>query len=234
MKRWILAVLATCGLAACAGAGNEPTTNAEVWQEWALPGKAELAAVGRNPYFILEPGYQLLLETKDGDRLIISVLNETKVVDGVETRVVEEHETEGGKLLEISRNYFAIAPGTRDVYYFGEDVDMYKDGKVTGHAGSWLAGVNGAKAGLMFPGSPKAGQKFMQEMAAKVAMDRCEIVSTSESVTVPAGKLTGCMKVADSSALEPGPPEVKIYAPEVGLAVEENFRLVKYGVGVAK
>jgi hypothetical protein len=71
-------------------------------------------------------------------------LNETKVVDGVETRVVEENESDKGKPVEISRNYFALDKQTGDVYYFGEDVDIYKDGKVSSHEGAWLAGVHGA------------------------------------------------------------------------------------------
>ena len=92
--------------------------------------KADLASGGSNPYFILEPGYQLVYKSKDGD-LTITVLNETKVVDGVETRVVEERENEDGRLIEVSRNYFAISRRNNGVFYFGEDVDIYdKNGKV--------------------------------------------------------------------------------------------------------
>src|SRR6187200_639266 len=90
--------------------------------------KSELASTGRNPWFILEPGYTLTLEDSS-TRLVITVLNETKVVDGVETRIVEERETEKGALIEVSRNYFAISRRTNSVFYFGEDVDMYKNGK---------------------------------------------------------------------------------------------------------
>ena len=86
-----------------------------------------LTATGRNRYFIVEPGYELVFEGKeDGEpvQLTITVLNETKKVDGVETRVVEERETNGGKLVEVSRNYFAFDPTARNFYYFGEDVDV--------------------------------------------------------------------------------------------------------------
>jgi hypothetical protein len=83
-----------------------------------------------------------------------TVLNETKTVDGVECRVVEERETKDGKLVEVSRNYFAIGKRTNSVYYFGEDVDIYKDDKVVSHEGAWLAGKNGARFGLMMPGLP--------------------------------------------------------------------------------
>lgn len=52
----------------------------------------ELVSTGRTPYFIREPGYSLVLEG-DNTQLTITVLNETKKIDGVETRIVEERET---------------------------------------------------------------------------------------------------------------------------------------------
>src|SRR5213594_3418106 len=113
----------------------------------------ELTSVGRNPYFILEPGYTLVMEG-EGAQLTITVLDETKKIDGVETRVVEERETKGGQLTEVARNYFAISKRTNDVFYFGEDVDMYKDGRLVNHDGTWLSGVNGSKFGLIMPGRP--------------------------------------------------------------------------------
>jgi hypothetical protein len=77
--------------------------------------RSDFRSIGRNPYFVLEPGYQLILE--DGrERLVITVLAETKLVDGVETRIVEERETDGEALVEISRNYFAISARTNGVF----------------------------------------------------------------------------------------------------------------------
>src|SRR5262245_66563087 len=69
--------------------------------------KSEVSSTGRNPYFILEPGYQMVYE-RGKERLVMTLLDETKLVDGVEPRVVEEHETKDGKLGEISRTHFAI------------------------------------------------------------------------------------------------------------------------------
>ena len=150
--------------------------------------KAKLSSTGRGAYFILEPGYRLYMQSGK-DTLIITVLEETKVVDGVTTRIVEERETEGGQLVEVSRNYFAIDNATGDVYYFGEDVDMYKNGKVTGHEGAWLSGVNGAKFGLMVPGAPKPGDRYYQESAPKVAMDRAEVVAINAESHGPRGRV---------------------------------------------
>ena len=190
--------------------------------------KGELVPTGRNPYFILEPGYTLLLEGGDL-QLIITVLNETRMVDGVETRVVEEQETKGGNLIEVSRNYFAINKWTKDVFYFGEDVDMYRDGKVVSHAGAWLSGVDGAKFGLMMPAQPSLNARFYQEVAPGVAMDRVEIVSLTETCQTPAGTFSNCMKVKEGSAIEITVTEYKYYAPGIGLVSDGSVRLIKYG-----
>src|SRR5205823_3138725 len=106
--------------------------------------QCKMMTTGRNPYFILEPGFQLVLQGGD-TKVQITVLDETRTVDGVATRVVEEREWKGGQLYEIARNYFAICDQTKDVFYFGEDVDFYENGKVVKHDGSWLAGTKGNK-----------------------------------------------------------------------------------------
>jgi hypothetical protein len=190
--------------------------------------KSELSATGRNPYFILEPGYQLVFGGGK-ERLVITVLDETKTVDGVETRVVEERETKDGKLVEVSRNYFAISQRTNDVFYFGEDVDIYKNEKVAGHSGAWLAGVKGARFGLMMPGEIRLKARYYQEIAPGVAMDRAEIVSLSETVKTPAGEFKNCLKVEETTPLEPGVKEYKYYAAGVGLVQDGSLKLVKYG-----
>ena len=187
--------------------------------------KAKLSSTGKGTYFILEPGYTLHFRSGK-DTLVVSVLEETKVVDGVTTRVVEERETEGGELVEISRNYFALDAATGDVYYFGEDVDIYKNGKVTGHEGAWLSGVNGAGFGLIVPGAPRPGDRYYQESAPKVAMDRAEVVATNAEIEVPAGVFKNCLHTKESSALESG-SEDKYYAPGVGLIKDADFALVK-------
>ena len=187
--------------------------------------KSDLASTGRNPWFSLEPGHTLTLEDSS-TRLVITVLNETKVVDGVETRIVEERETEKGALIEVSRNYFAISRRTNSVFYFGEDVDMYKDGKVVNHEGAWLSGVGGARFGLMMPGLPLLRARYFQEVAPKIAMDRAEIVSLSEVIKTPAGSFSNVLKMEETTPLEPGAKEAKFYAAGVGLIQDGDLKLV--------
>jgi hypothetical protein len=187
-----------------------------------------LSPTGRNDYFILEPGFQLVLEGGN-ERLHVTVLEETRVVGGVTTRVVEEREWVDGELYEIARNYFAICPQTKDVFYFGEDVDFYKGGKVTGHSGSWLAGSNGARAGLIMPGTPSVGMRYYQEIAPGVAMDRAEVISVVETARTPAGNFTGVLKTRESTALDDDEIEHKLYAPGIGLIRDQEMILTKYG-----
>jgi len=203
----------------------EMVKDGQAWRESFTADKANLAHTGRNTYFILQPGHRMYLE-HGKDTLVITVLDETKVVDGVLTRVVEERETEGGQLTEVSRNYFAIDKSTGEVYYFGEDVDTYKNGRVTGHEGAWLSGVKGARFGLMMPAKPMVGDRYYQEIAPGVAMDRAEIVSVAENAKVPAGTFRDCLRTRESSALESG-SEDKWYAPEVGLIRDAEFVLAK-------
>jgi hypothetical protein len=193
--------------------------------------KDELVSTGRNPYFILEPGHYLVLEGDD-TQLTITVLNETKMVDGVETRVVEEREIKKGKPAEISRNFFAISKRTNDVFYFGEDVDFYKDGQVTNHEGSWLAGVDNAKFGLLMPGQLALNAAYYQELAPDISMDRAKVISLSETVETPAGKFTNCLKVEETTPLKPESQEYKYYAPGIGMIQDGKLKLVEVGKAV--
>jgi len=193
----------------------------------------ELASLGRNPYFVLEPGYVLVLEG-GGVQLTVTVLDETRQVDGVQTRVVEERETKGGALLEVARNYFAISRRTSDVFYFGEDVDMYEGGRVVSNKGTWLSGVNGNRFGLMMPGRVLLGARYYQELAPKVAMDRATIVGIDETVETPAGVFRGCLKVKETTPLERFVTEYKYYAPGIGLVRDGALKLVRAGKADAR
>lgn len=198
------------------------------WQDEFAISDCKLLTTGRNQYFIMEPGFQLVLDGDD-TKLHITVLDETKIVDGKVTRVVEEREWKDGKLYEVARNYFAMCEGTNDVFYFGEDVDFYENGKVVKHDGSWLAGKDGNKAGLIMPGTPKVGQKYYQEIAPGVAMDRAEIISLDETCETPAGTFSKCLKVKEGTALNILETEYKYYAPGIGLIRDADIRLVGYG-----
>jgi hypothetical protein len=225
---WSKSILAVAAILSFSVACDEGAAKGSPWQEKFELSSCKLLTTGRNQYFVMEPGFQVVLEG-GGTKLQITVLNETKTVDGVATRVVEEKEWKDGKLAEIARNYFAMCPQTKDIFYFGEDVEFYEDGKVVKREGSWLAGVNGNRAGLMMSGTPKVNMKYYQEFAPGVAMDRAEIESLTETCKTPAGTFPGCMKVKETSGIELLAKEYKYHAPGIGLVRDADVRLVKHG-----
>lgn len=207
-------------------------SNNQQWEDSFNLEKCDLASNGANRYLILEPGYQLILEgQEDGAelQLKITVLNETKIVNGTEARVVEEVETEDGEPVEISRNWFAVCKPTNDIFYLGEDVDIYEDGKIVDHEGAWEAGVNDARLGLIMPGKAEPGLKYYQEIAPGVAEDRAEIIGLDKVLDTPAGKFEQVLETEETNALKPDEKESKFYAPGIGLIQEETLKLIKYG-----
>lgn len=189
-------------------------------------------STGRNPFFILEPNYQLVLSGGDaGDvaQVMITVLNETRDVNGTETRVVEERETLGGELAEISRNFFAICEETNSVFYFGEEVDDYENGILIAHEGAWLAGEGANKAGVIMPGTILLGARYYQEIAPDIALDRAEIIDMGEVIQTLSGDFTDTLITQETNPLEPDVAELKYYAAGIGLIQEEDLKLERYG-----
>jgi hypothetical protein len=195
------------------------------WRETFEVSKSDLAPTGSNAWLTIQPGR--VLKLRNGiDSLTITILNDTRTVDGVKVGVLEERETKDGKLAEVSRNFFATDKNTGDVYYFGEEVDNYKDGEIIDHESAWRAGEKGARFGLMIPGRPKVGDKYYQEIAPQVAMDRVEIVSTDETVRTPAGTFEHCVHLKETTPLE-GDVSHKWHAPGVGMVKDDEFELAQ-------
>jgi len=216
-------------------------------------GDCTFKTTGENPYFILKIGYQLVLEgVEDGEttRVTITVLPETQNVSlpdigVVKTRVVEEREWVDDSLIEVSRNFFAICDKTNDVFYFGEDVDICESGLVENgggflcnggepsHEGSWRAGEPDgdglAEPGLIMPGTFLLGSRYFQEIADGIAMDRAEHVEMGLSVDTEAGFFESCVRVVETTPLEPKSESEKIYCPGVGLVIDDVVELIEFG-----
>jgi hypothetical protein len=223
----VLIAFYAAGLACARLANQDAQDPTQDWkEEFNLAGR-KLTAIGEAKYFILQPGFRMILESQNA-RLIITVLDETKEINGILTRVVEEREEINRELTEISRNFFAFDPETGDVFYFGEEVDFYEKGEIVGHKGEWLAYEEENKPGLIMPGAPEVGMRYYQELAPGVAMDRAEILDISETFQTPAGDFENCLITEESSKIEPA-IERKTYAPGIGLVQDQSLLLVSYG-----
>lgn len=226
-----LAAPLTLGLILASPASIFRTASADDddWTRTFATEECDWASTGRNPFFILEPGYQLVLAGTEDDEpltLTITVLDETETVAGVETRVVEEREETDGELVEVSRNFFAICAPNNGVFYFGEDVDNYEDGEIYDHDGAWRAGEDGAEPGLIMPGLPLIGARYYQEIAPDIAMDRAEVVSLTATLETPAGTFENCLETQETTPLEPDQQEQKIYARGIGIIQDAGLKLV--------
>lgn len=240
-KRVDLWAIAALALALClAPTRASPGEEAAFTQEFQLE-DCDFASTGKNPLFPLRPGFNRRFEGEsDGEtvELVISVLKATRVIqleiDGkerrVRTRVVEERETASGELVEISRNFFATCHPTNDVFYFGEEVDIYEDGEIVSHDGAWRAGVDGALPGLVMPGRFLLGSRYFQERAVN-AMDRSENVEDGLEVATGAGTFSGCVRTIETTLLEPGTEGEKVYCPGLGLVLDGDIELVEFGKG---
>jgi hypothetical protein len=189
---------------------------------------------GTNPYFILQPGWQLELESEE-ERAVITVLRDTRMVAGVKTRVVEElaFEKDGDEefLIERSLNFFAICRPTNSVVYFGEDVEFFDaDGNPTGSQGTWRADLHGAKPGIVMPGTILVGGGYYEEIAPEdSALDKGRILSVEDGCEAGDFEFEQrCVAIAGSNDCEDG-EDLKRYAAGVGVIADDELELTRFG-----
>jgi hypothetical protein len=187
-----------------------------------------------HPLFPAPPGaaWSYLADTDEGEeRIEVRVETETHAVWGTNARVLRDTAFLNGEMVEDTRDWFARDAGG-NVWYLGEDTATYEGGQVVCRCGSWEAGVAGAQPGVAMLAEPLVGDAYRQEYLPGEAEDVGEIVSVVESVSVPAGSWTNCLKTRDRSAIEADADEYKYYCPGVGLVLEEEdearVELVEY------
>ncbi len=194
---------------------------------------------GASEFFPLDVGNMSVLEGVELDdegeevevRIESVVLPDTEMVAGVETRVVEESAFEDDEIVEVARDFYAVLPDST-VCYFGEDVDNYEDGMVVNNEGSWRAGENGNKPGIIMPGDPQIGQVYMQENAPGVAEDQAANIALGEEFEVPDGVFDDTLTVEDCNPLEDGLIDMKVYASGIGTIIDETAELTFFEPGM--
>ena len=178
-----------------------------------------------NKFLTLTPGTTLFYEsqTDEGlERIEVTVTHEKREVMGVKTTVVWDREWLNDELVEDTKDWFA-QDLEGNVWYFGEDAKDFQSGQLVSTKGSWEAGVDGAKPGIVMKAFPQIGDSYRQEYYVGKAEDMGEVVSLDETVSVTYGTFSGCLKTKDWNPLEAGVIEFKYYCPQVGnLVLEEE------------
>jgi hypothetical protein len=163
------------------------------------------------------------------------VTSDTKTILGVTCVVVRDTVTVNDELEEDTLDWYA-QDKQGNVWYFGENAKQYAGGLIVGIEGSWEAGVNGAQPGIVMKANPAVEDIYRQEFAPGEAEDMAEVLSLSETVTVPFGSYTNCIKTREFSALEPDVSEHKFYADDVGFikSIEVGTNFSSELVGIIK
>jgi hypothetical protein len=241
-------VLAALGLTVCGAASrSEATAAGDGLPQGSEPVKldpADFTLQIDNPYWPMRPGSRWVYRETDTtgtkQKVVVTVTRRTKTVaNGVKARVVRDIATESGKPVEITDDWYA-QDKAGNVWYLGEDVRNYRNGKLADREGSFEAGVDGAQAGVVMPANPRPGLAYRQEYYKGKAEDKGEIVALGDDrVEVPAGFFAkDVLMTRDLAPTEPKTEELKFYARGVGqvLAVHtdgdgERGELVRYTPG---
>jgi hypothetical protein len=177
-----------------------------------------------NIYFPLNVGtvFTYQSQTEDGlETIVVTVLSDKKTVAGVSCTVVRDIVSIDGQMVEDTHDWYA-QDKDGNVWYMGEDVSNYENGVLVDHEGSFEAGTDGAKPGIIMLANPVLEMPYRQEYYFNKAEDWGKVVEKGVTVSTTYGIFNNCIKTADWNALEPDASmEFKYYAPNVGVVKEE-------------
>ena len=180
-----------------------------------------------NPLFPLVVGRTLVYAgSKDGKSAVdlFVASPRTAVIDGVRTRVVEDRLFLDGVLEERTSDYYA-QDRCGNVWYFGEDTAVLDErGHVVDTSGSFHAGVDGAEPGVFMQASPSSAASSGRSGTPGEAEDTYRAVATGESVRVPYGEFHDALRTVETTALEPGVVDNKLYVAGIGEVIEKAVR----------
>jgi hypothetical protein len=233
-RRWILptvaALTAAMALGACgesksseAGAGTDKPAGSELPQgsEPVDLNPADFTTDIDNPYWPMRPGAKWVYSERDTEgtqMVVVEVTDKTKkIANGIEARVVRDTVTEDGVAVEVTDDWYA-QDQHGNIWYLGEYVTNYENGKVVDHDGSFEAGVDGAQPGIALPANPAPGMSYRQEYYEGEAEDKAAVITVGEEqVEVPFGFFKrDVLMTRDLVPTEPKVQELKFYAPGVG------------------
>ena len=215
--------LAPALVAAAIGSATAPSSAGATT---AAPDPARFSTTIDNPFLPLVPGTVMRYRETGDDgsgRVVVRVTHRTKLVQGVRTVVVRDRAFLAGELVEDTFDWYA-QDRRGNVWYFGENTKEYENGQVVSTAGSWKAGRDGARAGIVMKAHPRVGDTYYQEFSPGVAEDQATVLSRDAAVTVPYGSFRNVLRTKDFTALEPATVENKFYARGVGSVLEKLVR----------
>lgn len=176
-----------------------------------------------NPFFAMDPNVTYIYEgqTSDGfEHIEVSLTGNTKEILGVTCTEVYDVVFLDGDMIEETWDWYA-EDLMGNVWYFGELSFELEDGNIVSLEGSWTAGRDDAKPGIVMPGNPMVGDVYRQEFKVAEAEDMGEVLDLNGAETVPyGGSYTNLLVTRDFTPLDPEADENKYYASGVGVILE--------------
>jgi hypothetical protein len=204
----IVAVVAT-------RSSSKPVTSPPVLN---LPPSSDFVANVDHPFFPLAPGTTFTyVGQQEGQprKVTVFVTHKTKMILGIAATVVLDQVFVDGQPEEKTCDWYA-QDKRGNVWYLGENSLDFVNGKWERSDGSWDAGVDGAKAGLIMEAHPQVGDVYRQEYYAGHAEDMAEVIDLDASVTVPYGSFQHAVVTKEWTPLEKRVVEHKYYVHGVG------------------
>jgi len=184
-----------------------------------LTGAELLAAATPNPYFPLVPGTTYRYSGGD-ETTEVSVTGDVVEISGIPALAVHDVVSVAGEAIEDTVDWYA-QDVFGNVWYMGEISQQFEDGDLVSLEGSWRAGRDFAKPGIIMQTVPAVGDIYRQEFSLGNAEDAAEVLSTTGTESTPAASCTGdCVVTRDFTPIEPDANEHKFFAPGTGLIVE--------------
>jgi len=178
-----------------------------------------------NPWYPLVPGTQYILEGRANrgegrlpHRVVFTVTDLTKVIDGVRTIVIWDRDINEGQ-LEEAELAFQAQDDDGNVWLLGEYPEEYEDGRFKTAESTWIAGLEGAKPGVLMRSNPRVGtSSYLQGFAPEIEFqDRAKVSRTGIETCVPVKCYDHVLLIDEWNPLEPGDAhQLKYYAPGVG------------------
>jgi hypothetical protein len=176
-----------------------------------------------NQWFPLKPGTRYVYTgVKDGtpSRDVMTVTHETKAIDGVRCLAIDDRLYLRGHLGERTTDWYS-QDSQGNVWYFGENTaELDAHGHVTSTEGTWTTGVDGARAGIYMPAHPHVGQSAQQEYYKGHASDQFKVIGLF--ATVNASGIKNALLTQETTPLEPGTVDHKLYVRGVGNVLEQT------------
>ena len=149
-------------------------------------------------------------------RTEVTLLPQTKPIEWkggtVDTAVIQYVAYLDGRIHEVAVDWYAQADDG-SVWYFGEDVFNYEDGKVADTEGTWIASDQ-TPAAMIMPAKPAVGDVYRPENAPEVVFEEVRAEKVDLSILGPSGTISGAIEVSELHM--DGKREGKIFAPGYG------------------